>query len=138
MAQRAAKEGVGLLKQTFQDFSEDECPMRAAALSYYTVFALPPLLILLLLIAGAVFDPQQVQDAIQTHMGSLMGSEGAQEIGNIIRQAERPGGRTTRTRERSNGEAKAGEDSTCTRRPKTRRRASSPGVSAGAKTMCQV
>ncbi|HEX6042134.1 YihY/virulence factor BrkB family protein, partial [Longimicrobium sp.] len=41
----------------------------------------------------AVFDPAQVQEAIQTQMGSLMGSSGAQEIGTILNQAERPGGR---------------------------------------------
>ena len=82
-----------MLKDTLKDFSDDECPRMAAALSYYTVFSLPPLLILLLLIAGAVFDPQQVQSAIQTQMGNLMGSQGAQEIGAIINQAERPGGR---------------------------------------------
>jgi len=83
----------GLLRNSFRDFVDDECPRLAAALSYYTVFALPPLLILLLLIAGAVLDPQQVQGAIQTHMGSLMGSTGAEEIGTILSQAERPGGR---------------------------------------------
>ncbi|HEX6911424.1 MAG TPA: YihY/virulence factor BrkB family protein [Longimicrobium sp.] len=88
-----AKGIFALLKNSFKDFMDDECPRLAAALSYYTVFALPPLLILLLLIAGAVFDPQQVQTAIQTQMGSLMGSAGAEEIGTIISQAERPGGR---------------------------------------------
>jgi membrane protein len=94
-AKRAANaKGIfGMLKNSFKDFMDDECPRMAAALSYYTVFALPPLLILLLLIAGAVFDPQQVQTAIQTQMGSLMGSAGAEEIGTIINQAERPGGR---------------------------------------------
>lgn len=93
-AQAGAQKGVfTLLKNAAKDFSDDDCPRMAAALSYYTVFALPPLLILLLLIAGAVFDPAQVQEAIQTQMGSLMGSSGAQEIGNIINQAERPGGR---------------------------------------------
>lgn len=89
-----ARKGVfAMLKDTFKDFMDDECPRLAAALSYYTVFALPPLLILLLLIAGAVWDPADVQNAIQTQMGSLMGSQGAQEIGTIINQAERPGGR---------------------------------------------
>ena len=89
-----AQKGVfAMLKDTFKDFMDDECPRLAAALSYYTVFALPPLLILLLLIAGAVWDPADVQKAIQTQMGSLMGSQGAQEIGTIINQAERPGGR---------------------------------------------
>ena len=82
-----------MVKDSFKDFMDDECPRMAAALSYYTVFALPPLLILLLLIAGAVFDPAEVQNAIQTQMGSLMGASGAQEIGTIINQAERPGGR---------------------------------------------
>ena len=82
-----------MLKDTFKDFMDDECMRMAAALSYYTVFALPPLLILLLLIAGAVWDPKDVQTAIQTQMGSLMGSAGAEEIGTIINQAERPGGR---------------------------------------------
>lgn len=92
-AKANAKGIFGLVKNSFKDFMDDECPRMAAALSYYTVFALPPLLILLLLIAGAVFDPQQVQSSIQTQMGSLMGASGAQEIGTIINQAERPGGR---------------------------------------------
>lgn len=90
---KAAMSVFSMLKTAAKDFSDDDCPRMAAALSYYTVFALPPLLILLLLIAGSVFDPQQVQNTIQTQMGSLMGASGAQEIGTIINQAERPGGR---------------------------------------------
>jgi membrane protein len=89
----AAKGIFTLLKDSVKDFMDDECPRLAAALSYYTVFALPPLLILLLLIAGAVWDPADVQRAIQTQMGSLMGASGAEEIGTIINQAERPGGK---------------------------------------------
>ena len=93
-AQAKARKGIfPMLKDTAKDFMDDDCPRMAAALSYYTVFALPPLLILLLMIAGAVWDPAEVQRAIQTQMGSLMGSQGAQEIGTIINQAERPGGR---------------------------------------------
>ena len=42
---------MGLLKDAGKDFMDDECPVRAAALSYYIVFSLPPLLILILLIA---------------------------------------------------------------------------------------
>jgi membrane protein len=93
-AKAAAQKGIfPMLKDTAKDFMDDECPRMAAALSYYTVFALPPLLILLLLIAGAVWDPADVQRAIQTQMGSLMGASGAEEIGTIINQAERPGGK---------------------------------------------
>lgn len=88
-----AKGWAGLLKDTFKDFSDDECPVRAAALSYYIVFSLPPLLILILLIASAVFDPAEVQRALTAQMGGFMGPQGAQEIGTIMQEAERPGGR---------------------------------------------
>lgn len=84
---------MGLLKDTFKDFSDDECPVRAAALSYYVVFSLPPLLILILLIASTLFDPAEVQRTLSQQMGGFMGAQGAQEIGNIMQQAERPGGR---------------------------------------------
>jgi membrane protein len=84
---------MGLLKDALKDFSDDECPVRAAALSYYIVFSLPPLLILILLIAGAVWDPAQVQHALSEQMGGFMGPKGAEEIGTIMNQAEQPGGR---------------------------------------------
>ena len=84
---------VGLLKNSFKDFSDDDCPRMAAALSYYTVFSLPPLLILILLIASALLDPAEVQRALQEQFGTLMGSKGAEQVGTIMNQAERPGGR---------------------------------------------
>lgn len=52
---------LGLIKAAFQDFKDDDAPRLAAALSYYTIFSLPPLLILLMMIAGALFDPQDIQ-----------------------------------------------------------------------------
>jgi membrane protein len=86
------KEWFGLLKQTFKDFSDDECPVRAAALSYYTIFALPPLLILILLILGAVLDPEQVRGQIAAQIESLLGPSGAEQVRTMIGQAETPGG----------------------------------------------
>lgn len=85
------KDAFGLLQEAFHDFNDDDCPRMAAALSYYTVFALPPLLILILLLLGAVFDPQQVEEALHTQFRGLMGSAGADEVKAIIAQAEDPG-----------------------------------------------
>ena len=45
---------LALLKQTFNRWSEDAAPRMAAALSYYTVFSMAPLLILAISIAGVV------------------------------------------------------------------------------------
>ena len=63
----------GLLKASVRGFVDDDCPTMAAALSYYTVFSLPPLLLLILLLVGALMDPQDVQGTLQTQLQSLMG-----------------------------------------------------------------
>ncbi|MBV9775183.1 MAG: YihY/virulence factor BrkB family protein [Gemmatimonadetes bacterium] len=79
---------VELLKKTFAGFSKDECTTMAAALAYYTVFSLPPLLLLIVMIAGAVMGSQQVQEAIHGQFGSLIGTSGADEIRTIIEKAQ--------------------------------------------------
>ena len=87
------KPGVlSLIKATWSDFSRDECGTRAAALAYSTIFALTPLLILLITIAGFVLDPQDVQKAMETQLGGLIGSDGARAVHDMIASADRPGG----------------------------------------------
>jgi membrane protein len=82
---------IGLVKDTFNGFSEDDCPTMAAALSYYTVFSLPPLLVLLLTLVGAVMDPQDIQGNIEAQMRSAMGPSGAEQVRTILANADRPG-----------------------------------------------
>ena len=82
---------VQLLKQTFKGFSEDDCPTMAAALSYYTVFSLPPLLVLLLALLGAVLDPQDIQGTLEAQMRDAMGPSGAEQVHTILANADRPG-----------------------------------------------
>jgi membrane protein len=83
---------VEILKRSGKDFLEDECTTTAAALSYFTVFALPPLLVLILLLLGVVLDPQDVQGALARQIEQLMGPTGAREVRTIIANADRPGG----------------------------------------------
>jgi membrane protein len=85
------KEGIAFLKDTYQEFLEDDCTTQAAALSYYTVFSLPPLLVLLLTILGAVLDPQDVRGQLQHQISALMGPSAAEQIRTILQQARRPG-----------------------------------------------
>jgi membrane protein len=79
---------LGLLKHTALDFWNDDCPRMAAALSYYTVFSLPPLLILLVTIAGVIWDPEDIRAAIEGQMGSLVGPEAALQVRTMIGHAE--------------------------------------------------
>jgi membrane protein len=80
------------LKNTFKDFMRDKAPMRAAALSYYTAFALPPLLILITMIAGAVWSPDQVARALEQQFSGMIGAEGASTVRNMVASGERSNG----------------------------------------------
>ena len=70
-----------------QDFIEDDCPTQAAALSYYTIFSLPPLLMLLLMILGTLVDPQDIRGQLEVQMGALMGPTATEQIRTILAQA---------------------------------------------------
>ena len=82
---------LALLKETFKEFRDDEATRVAAALSYYTIFALPPLLVLLITIAGAVWEPADVQGRVEAQIGSLLGREGAAGIREMLANQNRPG-----------------------------------------------
>ncbi|HEX8906440.1 MAG TPA: YihY/virulence factor BrkB family protein, partial [Longimicrobiaceae bacterium] len=88
----SAKDAFQLLKKSAQDFGEDECPTSAAALAYSTVFALPPLLILILMLVGTFVSREQVQSAMSGQVGQMIGKDGARIITTMITQAKQPGG----------------------------------------------
>jgi membrane protein len=82
---------IGLVKESVRDFLDDDCPSMAAALSYYTVFSLPPLLVLLLLLLGSLLDPQDIQGTVEARIRDLMGPAGGDQIRTILAHAARPG-----------------------------------------------
>ena len=73
-------ESVRLIKQTVEEFLADECPMMAASLAYYTVFSLPPLLLILVRGAGAIFGARHAEREIVDQANSLIGAEGAEQV----------------------------------------------------------
>lgn len=58
------KEIKPLIRQTFAEWSEDKASRLAAALAYYTIFSIPPLLIIVIAIAAQVFERSLVQQQI--------------------------------------------------------------------------
>lgn len=87
----ASRSPLQLLKHAAKEFVADECPRMAAALSYYTIFSLPPILILILLIVGLVMEPADVQGAMESQLQGLMGPAGGEQVRTIIEQSEQPG-----------------------------------------------
>src|SRR5688572_13882025 len=75
---------IPLLREALSDFREDEAPRIAAALSFYTVFALPPLLILVTMIAGLFWDPGAIEQALVQEIQGALGPEAAEQVRTMI------------------------------------------------------
>lgn len=75
------------LKEIFGEFSDDNCPSMAAALAYYTIFSLPPLLVIVLFIAGSIFSPEQIEQQIVGQFSSALGEDGARQINTMMQNA---------------------------------------------------
>lgn len=69
-----------LLKLSFQKFGDENTMNMAAALAYYTIFSLPPILIIIINIAGVFLEEQSFQQQLQAELSGLVGSNGAQEL----------------------------------------------------------
>lgn len=73
-----------ILKRTGENFSEDNCMKLAASLSYYTIFAVAPLLIIIISIVGSFYGRDAVEGKVYTEIQTLVGSEAALQIQEII------------------------------------------------------
>src|SRR6266498_4181356 len=88
-----------LLKQTFQEWLQDKAPQLGAALAYYTVFSLAPLVLVLLAIVGVLFrdDPGGAWDKITQQMSYFLDPSAMQLVQNIAQKASQPGKSTIAT-----------------------------------------
>ncbi len=69
-----------LLKLSIQKFGDENTMNMAAALAYYTIFSLPPILIIIINIAGVFLEEQRFQLQLQQELSSLVGPSGAEEL----------------------------------------------------------
>lgn len=79
-----------LLTDTFTEWNEDKPFQLAAALSYYTLFSLAPLLIIAMAVAGLVFGREATQHQIASTIQGMVGPQGAQAIQALIQSASTP------------------------------------------------
>ena len=81
-----------LLKQTAQEWLQDKAPQLGAALAYYTVFSLAPLILVLLAIVGVLFrdDPAGARDKITQQMSYFLDPSAVQVVQNIAQKASQP------------------------------------------------
>ncbi len=75
------------LKETISDFSDDNALSRGAAIAFYTILSLGPLLVLCIAVAGFVFGEDAARGAIVDQLRGMMGDQSAELIQSMIASA---------------------------------------------------
>jgi len=70
-------------------WSKDDVPRLGASLAYYTLFAVSPILIIVIAIAGSVFGAEAVRGQIVGEIDGLIGRQGAEAVQSIVQGAHR-------------------------------------------------
>lgn len=83
-----------ILRDTYQEWNEDKVPRLAAALSYYTIFSIAPLLIVIVAIIGFFFGQEAAQGQLDNQIQGLVGREGADLIQSLVANTNRPADNT--------------------------------------------
>ncbi len=76
-----------MLKETVEDYVEDNALSRGAAIAYYTVVSIGPVLLICIAIAGLVFGEEAARGAIVGQLRGLMGDQAAELIQTTIKSA---------------------------------------------------
>jgi membrane protein len=77
----------GLLKRAFAGWSEDGASSMGAALAFYTLLSMAPLLVLVIMLAGFVIGRDQAQTVLMAQLSGLLGEAGAQGVQTLLESA---------------------------------------------------
>jgi membrane protein len=82
---------LALFKETFSCWSAHKAPKMGAALAYYTVFSLAPLVILVLSIVSIFYERDAARAELVREASAFIGAQGAEVIDGILKQGARNG-----------------------------------------------
>jgi membrane protein len=80
-----------MFRTTYESWTRDNGPRLAAALAYYALFSLAPLLMLTMAIAGAILGERPAHTALVAQFHGLVGPAGATAIEGILQDLHKPG-----------------------------------------------
>ncbi len=80
-----------MFRNSFQLFKNHDTLTLGAALSYYTVFSLAPMMIIVISVVGSILGPEAVLGEIQGQVQSFMGKQSAVQLQSMIKAAYKPG-----------------------------------------------
>ena len=79
-----------LIKQTVAAWLADFAPSMGAALSYYTVFSLAPILLIVIAVAGMAFGEDAARGAVFGQLTGLMGADAAKAVEGLLADVGKP------------------------------------------------
>lgn len=79
-----------LFRETFKEFGQDKAPRLGAALAYYTIFSIGPLLLIAVAMAGIFFGQEAAQGRISGELGKIFGGEMSKSLEQMIEAAAKP------------------------------------------------
>src|SRR4051812_35642356 len=78
------KSGWNIIKETVNSFNEDRVLRLSAAMAYYAIFSIGPLLVLVIGVAGLVFGEDTVRHQVTSEVQSLVGQKSAKMIESMM------------------------------------------------------
>jgi len=84
------RQWYALAKESVAAWSADYAPSMGAALSYYTLFSIAPLMLIAVSVAGLAFGEQAARGEIFEQLRGLMGEQGADAVERLLQNANRP------------------------------------------------
>ena len=87
---RLLKTIFGLMKQTASEWMDQNVQRLGAALAFYTVFAIAPLFVIVLAIAGLWFGAEAARHELFGQVSALVGSDGGDAIQALVSAANKP------------------------------------------------
>jgi membrane protein len=81
------KKSFGILQQSFSDFSDQNVMQKAAALAYYTIFSIAPMLIMIIFLCDIFYGREAIEGNIYQELSKLIGPKGAIQIQDLIKNA---------------------------------------------------
>jgi membrane protein len=82
---------LSLLKKSVAAWINDYAPSMGAALAYYTMFSIAPLLLIVITVAGWVFGADAARGEIVAQLSGMVGEEGATAIEGLLESVSKPG-----------------------------------------------
>jgi membrane protein len=79
-----------LMKRALSAWSDDYAPSMGAALSYYTLFSITPMLVIVIAVTGFFFGDDAVRGEVAAQLNGLLGAEGASAVEQMLQSANKP------------------------------------------------